>query len=217
MRSIFLLLFISLSLYAHSQDVKTEERLILGDTIVFLGIDFSMAKMINPADVDLAIKIKEKHGPYWSIIGPYMCQHSSLSFDFKKKYVACMAHRMDSSYTQLDSNWIVSSYHGITQQEIAQHIKTYAPLPHYKVAFVFVVDRLDKIKSTLVMYGAYINLKDNSVLKTIKCEGRPDGFGYGMYWATGIDQAYLHFTIDNSNYIHRLKHLFKKSPKSAVN
>ena len=210
MKSIFLFISLCLSLPICAQDIKPDEKLILSDSLVFLGIDFSAVRMINEADVDQGPYIRDKHGPYWCIIGDYMCQHTNLKFDFEKKSVACMARLQDSSYIKLPDSWIVANYAGISDTALSQHIRSYPIIEGYKVGVVFVVDKMDKKKNALTMYGVYVDLRDNSVLKAIKCVGTPNGFGYSMYWATGVDEAYLHFTPDNHNYLHRLKHYFKK-------
>lgn len=210
MKTTSLFLFLLFASSCPAQEIKPEEKLILGDTLVFLGIDFGVAKMINPADVNQATFIRDKHGPYWGIIDDFMCAHSNLKFDFEKKVVICKTQLFDSSYAQLGSQWIVSKYEGITPEQIGQRVKTYPSLKQ-SLGLVFIIDRMDKTKEALTMYGVYVDLHDNSVLKIIKGVGAAQGFGYSMYWATGVDQAYKYFTTSDNNYLHRLKHYFKKN------
>ena len=86
----------------------------------------------------------------------------------------------------------------------------YTEIKGHSLGLVFMIDKLDKTKGMLVMQGVYIDLRDHSVLKTIKAVGAPDGFGYSMYWANAVDNAYKFFVTANGNYLQRLRHHFKK-------
>jgi hypothetical protein len=204
------LLFAGLSLSA--QSIKPEEQVVLSDTVLYMGIDFSMARMVNPEDVDKAADIREKNMPAWATIDDFTCRNSNLKFDFQKKRVFCNVAMFDSSYLKLDNSWVLAKYDGLTDSMVTLHVKSYPLISGYRLGVAFVIDKMDRTKGgTLIMDAVYIDLSNNTVVKIIKCTGSGDGIGYTNYWTNGIESAYGFFKTANYNYLQRLKHHFKKA------
>ena len=215
MKTVIMLLFM-LPLAIAAQDIKTTDKLALTDTLIFLGVDLSQTRMISPAEVDNGAALKDKHGPEWATIDDVMCERFPLKMDLHKKKVICRQELLEKSYQQMDSLWITDKYAGITETQIAQHIKTYPKVDGgYKLGLVFIVDIMNAEKKVLNMYAAYIDLSDNSVLATFNCIGGPDGIGYSRYWTTAIDNAYQYFLPINLAYLQKVKRTFKKKKEDA--
>ena len=190
--------------------IKPEEKLVLSDSVLFMGIDLSVLKVINPSP-QKATHLKEKYMEEWPHLGQTMCKEHNLKYEFSKRKLFCKPEMFEKSYEQLDSGWIIAAYKGITSEELASHIKAYPSVTEHKLGFVFVVDRMDgNTNGHISMYGVYINLSDNSVLKAIKCSGTGEGLGAGRYWEDAIDAAYSEFMTSNQNYLHKLKEKFHK-------
>jgi hypothetical protein len=208
------LYFVLLGLSCFAQDIQPAERLVLSDTLVFMGIDMGMARMVypDPEVISKGAYIRDKHGPAWDGIDDAMVANKNLPFDLSKKKVIPMPLLFDQSHTKLPDDWVMNSYLGISQEAIREHVKQYPTFVGRKLGFVFIIDKLEKNgrQSLVRMYGVYIDLRDNSVIKTLDCSGYPDGIGYTSYWATGIYNAYKNFLTRNDEYIPRLKRYFKK-------
>jgi hypothetical protein len=190
--------------------IKPEERLVLSDSVLFMGIDLSVLKVIN-ASPQKATHLREKYMDEWPHLGQTMCKEHNLKYEFSKRKLFCKPEMFEKSYEQQDSGWIIAAYKGITAEELASHIKAYPTVSDHRLGFVFVVDRMDgNTMGHISMYGVYINLSDNSVLKAIKCSGTGEGLGAGRYWGDAIDAAYSEFMTSNQNYLHKLKEKFHK-------
>jgi hypothetical protein len=175
-----------------------------------MGIDFSQAKLVSIEDILSADFISHKHGDSWCATDDRICGTSNLKFDFHKNNVICLMAMFDSSYMALDSSWVVAAYTGTTIEQIVKHVRAYHIVPGYRLGIAFIIDKMDRKSGVVTMYAVYIDLKDNSTLKVIKCSGIGEGFGYSMFWGHAITDAYEHFVVSNHNYLERLKHHFKK-------
>jgi hypothetical protein len=204
-----ILLFIQQSL---SAQFKPEEKLILGDSIVFLGIDFSVAKFYNPEKVDKSIFIRDRHGPDWGLIDDIIVHHGYMESDLHKKYVQSMSSLFDSSYKYLDSTWVINyDYGGISDSDISAHLKTYAPIANHRLALTILVDKMD-ISKTAAICAVYFDQRDMKMIKVIRSEGKSSGgmdFGYHAWFTMAIENAYHAFTLSNAKYLKELKKTFK--------
>jgi hypothetical protein len=202
---------------AGKSSIKPEEKLVLSDSLIFLGIDMSQTRLVSHNNKKTTVD-KKGYEEEWAEICGTICKEHNLKYEFSKKKLFCKADLFARSYEKIDSDWVVEAYKGISPEEMTQHIKTYPEYATYGLGFVFVIDKMEGLVSgTVTMYGVYINLSDNSVLKTIKCSGAIEGFGSQKNWADAIDVAYNVFKVSNQDYIHKLKEKFIKKKTKGKN
>ena len=208
------ILLFFLSSFCYSQ-IMPEEKLVLNDTLTFLGIDFSLMKFVNKEEYLDPFFIRDKHGAYWGGMDDAMVRDRDLKLDFGKKVVISTPLLFDRSYLNLDSTWIIQSYTGLSQTQMQERVKKYPTIPNSHLGLAFIVDRFEKDgrKSIVRMYALYIDLNNHTIIKTFDCTSFPGGVGYSQYWGAGITGAFKNFLGQNEAYTLALKRYFKKWQK----
>ena len=112
---------------ASKSAIKPEERLVLSDSLYYMGIDMSMAKLVSRTAAK-GDNYKSDYIKEWADIQKRICKEHNLKYEFSKKKAVCMASLFDSSYLQIDSSWVTDFSKGLTPEQIAAHVKTYAPV-----------------------------------------------------------------------------------------
>jgi hypothetical protein len=211
MRLWALLIFTASQTILFSQDIKPQERLILNDSLVFMGIDFSTAKFYNPDKTDKSIYIRDRHGPVWGQIDDIIARRNDLKYDFQKKFVRPMTFLFDSSYQELDSTWVIDGdYKGMSDDEVSAHIRKCPEVATQGLGIVILIDQMDMKKKEVDICAVYVDLKNNKVIKIIRATGGiGGGFGYTAYWNTGVENAYHDFITKDDKYLKELKKFFK--------
>ena len=192
-----------------SQDIQPEERLILSDSVVFMGIDFSTARFYNPEKVNLSGLIRDRHGPVWGQIDDYLAK-GDLKYNFQKMYVKSMTALFDSSFKNLDSTWVIEDdYKGMTDSMIGAHVSSYSPTPGGRLGLVILIDQLNQVTKYATVCVVYLDLQNNKVIKVIRAEGIGSGYGYTSFWKTGVENAYHDFISKDDKYLKLLRKSFK--------
>ena len=202
-----ILLFIQQSL---SAQIKPEEKLILGDSIAFIGIDFSTAKFFNPEKLSKANYIRDKHGPTWGQIDDRIVEHADMKFDLQKKFVMVNTSMFDSSFKLQDSTWVTwEDYKGLGDDQIRTHVKKYAFVPSGNLLLVLLIDKMDIVKKAVSVCAVYMDGGKN-VIKVIHAVGNVGGsYGYSSWFNTAIENAYKDFIVNDDKYLKSLKKAFK--------
>jgi hypothetical protein len=203
-----LLVFVNAFFYSFSQDIQPQEKLVLSDSLVFMGIDMSTAKFIHPNKTDESGYIRDKHGAAWCQVDDQIAKRQDLKYDFQKKVVFSMTSIFDESYKQVDSNWVVAEYNGLSDQDVKDHISKYALIPNQRLGMVLLVDKMDRTRSSLSVCAAYIDLQTDQVIKIIRGEGSIGGYGYTAFFTTGLENAYHDVISKDDKYLKALKKYF---------
>ena len=178
----------------------------MGDTLVFLGIDISTAKFVNPDKLDKSIYIRNRHGEVWGRVDDILIKRQDMKYDFQKKVIITTPTLFDNSYRLLDSNWVVEKYEGLTDIEVRKQVSTYPLIQNSKLGLAILVDKMDMPQKQVSVCAAYIDLTTNIVIKILRAEGGiGGGFGYTAYWKTGFENAYHGVISQNDKYLKELR------------
>jgi hypothetical protein len=204
---LFCLLYAGIS----AQSFAEAEKLILGDTIVFMGVDYSMARFVNPDKLGQGEAIRDRHGRDWAQVDEMMERSYDLYLTFHKKRVITMPSLFDKSYEKIDTHWIVRACDTLSDEALRAHIAQYPLMLSKRLGAVTVIDRLDNETKRAYITTAIIDLQDNSVLKVFHTSGRGAGYGYGEFYNSAIGEAFLSFGAKFDKYYREVKKYFKQS------
>jgi hypothetical protein len=198
------------SVLLFAQDIRPEEKVILGDKMVFMGIDFSMARFYNPEKFNESIYIRDHHGPAWGQIDEYLLKRD-LKYDLQKKELQTTVAVFDSSFKSLDSSWVSDKIRPAhTDAEIQAHLKSYDVQTSEPLAMVILIDQMNAVSKIVDISAVYFDPKNKTVLKVIHAQGIGAGFGYTTFWQTGIELAYRDLIVKDDAYLKGLKKFFVK-------
>lgn len=203
-------IFLLLGAAAKSQEIQSPEKMILGDTLIFLGIDFSAAVMVQPNKADLGAMIRDKHCNGWSHIAIQIFNHYDFKYGFQKKAVIEATKYFEKSCQKLDSNWIREKYDGLKDEDVLKHIAAYDSLPGEGLGLVMIVNEINLPKDYLSLCSVYLDLGRKRPLKILRSAGNTLACcGYGSNVITAVEYAYEGLVHEDDKYLKALKKCFK--------
>ena len=204
-------LFVFVSFLVTAQKIQPKEQLILSDSLAFFGIDFSLAKMVNPEKIGQDVELRNTHGVYWDRIDDAFVANNNLKFEFQKKQVYTNVSFFDSSCYLLQPGWVVDRAGLLNDSLVGERIKPIKWATSSKLGLVFFVEKMDKPSGQLYVCAAYFNTVTGELIRTIHFSGKGKGIGYTNFWANAFQDAYNQLQPLNDNYRGQLKRYFKKN------
>lgn len=162
--------------------------------IVWLGVDFSHAKLIGEfaqfggAGEKSTSEVQQTYFPAWNM----------LFVNEQDKYDVKKAVHADEVFFDLDDikaknaavpNKELSSYNApspFTKEEIQKFVKGYKSSQKDGKAAAFIVETFNKGEKAAWVDFVLIDLKTKQVIVTDRFKGEPSGFGIRNYWAGAL-------------------------------
>lgn len=188
------LVFIFLALFILQVKAQDKSR-ILGDSIVWFGIDFTKARMIGEFSNlrgidDEKPKLKDGMIPAWN----------TLILNEQKKYDICKFFHKTNVYFDMNpvtkNNSLINEAQLSTPNEytfknpeetIAEVVKA---LPAGEKAsglgLVFVVESFNKVQDLSHIYVTFFDITTKQLIYSQKISKKPHGVGLRNFWAGGI-------------------------------
>ncbi len=186
--SLALLLLMSFSLRAQT----SEDVVRGGKPITWLGLDFTKTAFIGAAtqfrDVNeiSSQTIRDKYAPGWN----------ALFMDEPKKYdVAKAVKRETVSYatsvtakanSRIGENFFVEdpgAYRHLSEQDIRSAVKAYDFGGKTGVGLVIFIEGMYKGREEAAGWITFVDMEQQTVLRTFRSTGKSGGFGFRNYWA----------------------------------
>lgn len=169
--------------------------------IVYLGIDFTQAKVIGEPTVN-ETEIRDRHFPginnavvnqsnQYDIAGAL--NRSEVSSDLSQ----VTARNKNIPVQQIKSDRVADFAH-LKSTDIQKLVGAYSFAGKAGIGLLFVVDGMSKPEQAASIYVTLINLSNKQVLLTERLEGKGGGFGFRNYWARSIEDIIK--KIGNSKY-----------------
>jgi hypothetical protein len=194
----FLLLGIIISQASSAQSVKN-----IFDTeipVVYLGIDFTQAKIIGESTEAAVIRDKEfpainnlviTQPNKYDIAGAL--RRSSITNDLSE----VMAHNQKIAVQQIKST-VPGDFMHLKTSDIDKLINSYEFKGKAGIGLLLVVDGMSRTEKAASIYVTFINMATKRVLLTERLEGKGGGFGFRNYWVKSIEE--LINKIERSKY-----------------
>jgi len=78
----------------------------------------------------------------------------------------------------------------ITKQQISDIVETYSTEHDSKTGLVYIVEKLDKLNSEVVVWVTFFDIGSQKVLLTKRVIGSVGGFGFRNYWMRGFYEVF---------------------------
>jgi hypothetical protein len=162
-------------------------------TAVYLGIDFTLAKLINDNESDAKIiQSQQFNGINELIVKEYK------KYDVQKAY-----HRtnwivdlkeVEDRNLKVNPDQLKSSNDAdltrLTTGDIDKLVSNFNYGPHKGYGVLLIVEGMDKTKKVATIWFTLIDMNAKTVLTTARVNGKlGSGFGFRNYWASAIKNA----------------------------
>ena len=159
-------------------------------SILFLGIDFTKAKLIDDANAN-ANEIRDKH--YGAINDLVVTENKKydLKSAFHKSFIdhdlGMVQKRNEKINTEEIKSTNTSDFHRLKSADIETLVKGFDFGDKKGVGLLFVMEGMGKSEKSAAMWVTLIDMKSKKVLMTERMEGKTGmGFGFRNFWAIPI-------------------------------
>ena len=171
----------------------------------FVGLDFSSVKFIgNKKEYGDPVRLKNEFIPNWNNLFYSQKEKYNIEKEFGKNKVNYLVGNMIEANAILDENYMFSiiPVKGFDAKKIQKIVNRYKFNYENEVGVSLIVHSFDKPSKTATIYVVWFNTKTLKVIKSIRRQVTPKGFGFRNYWAGAI-----FYTIKN------MKKILKKQRK----
>ena len=172
--------------------------------LVYLGVDFSLVKMINDPGANVFdIKNKYFHGIN-EVIVDEMGRNYKISSAFQKDNVSTDISEVEVKNDKTNSDQMSSNntadFHRLTEADISAEIKKLGSFKSTGIGLVFVMEAMKKEdkKGYGSVWVTLIDMKTKKVLMTERMEDDATGIGFRNYWASVFKKIII--TINKKKY-----------------
>lgn len=189
--------------YTQGQSI-TAKAFFNTDTIsaVYLGIDFTLAKLINDAESNATVIQSQQFNGINDLI-----VKENKKYDVQKAY-----HRInwtvdtkevEARNLKANPDQLKSTNDGdltrLSSGDIDKLVSNFDFGSHKGYGVLLIVEGLDKTKKLATIWFTLINMGAKKVLTTERVDGKlGSGFGFRNYWASAIKNAIN--TVEDKNY-----------------
>ena len=184
---IFLISIISINLLS-SQNLK-DILFKKSYGLDFVGLDFSSAKFIgNKEEYADPVRLKNEFIPNWNNLFYSQKEKYNIEKEFGKKKVNYLVGNMVEANAILNENYMFSILpaKGFSTEKLQRIVRKYRFEYQNEVGLSLIVHSFDKPSKTAIIYVVWFNTKTLKVIKSIRRQGKPKGFGFRNYWAGAI-------------------------------
>lgn len=188
----FLFLFLFLTFLPLSQAQETNNKkadikeIFLSSKVglTFLGIDFSLAKMVGSEGFSDPEAIQSQYFGKWNYLLLDENEKYDLKGAFRKRNIdydidVVTENNDNVEYIDMVTNKTPKS---LTDEEIQKTVKKYKIDSDNALGLVFMVHSFNKLQEQAIVHVLVINNKSRKVLFNEKISGKPGGFGMRNYW-----------------------------------
>jgi hypothetical protein len=160
--------------------------------ITWLGLDFSQTKFIGTAaqfkDAGeiTSSEFRDKYIPGWNqlfISEPKKYDVASAVKRTEVKYATEVTEKANSSIKTNFFSDDPKDYNKLTEQKIAEVVKTYDFQGKSGIGMMFIIDGMSKGKDEASGWVTFVDMTSKKVLLTEYKTGKAGGFGFKNYWA----------------------------------
>ena len=158
----------------------------------FVGLDFSSAKFIgNKADYGDPVRLKNEFIPNWNNLFYAQKEKYNIENEFGKKKVNYLVANMIEINAILDENYMYSllPVKDFTTKKLQRIVSRYRFNYENEVGLSLIVQSFDKPSKTATIYVVWFNTNTLKVIKSIRRQTSPRGFGFRNFWAGAIFYA----------------------------
>lgn len=173
---------------ANSYDFS--DRLLNETPLVYYGIDFTLVKFIGSSGFNDPAHIVDV---YFDKINQKIVMEQDkydMGILFRRKdYDIDLAMLSGRNRAVNPYDVVINSNHSLSEQDIDYLVSTYNPKQQEGIGLVIVMEALNKLRETGVMYFAFFDIKTKDVVYIYKASGEPSGFGITNYWMKPVYNA----------------------------
>lgn len=199
---IFLISIISIN-FLNAQDLK-DVLFKASYGLDFIGLDFSSVKFIgSKAEYGDPVRLKNEFIPNWNNLFYSQKEKYNIEKEFGKNKVNYLVGNMVEANAIIDENYMFSiiPVKDFTAKKIQRIVSRYRFEYQNEVGLSLIVHSFDKPSKTAIIYVVWFNTKTLKVIKSIRRQVSPKGFGFRNYWAGAI-----FYTIKNMKKVVRKQH-----------
>jgi len=199
---IFLISIISIN-FLNAQDLK-DVLFKASYGLDFVGLDFSSVKFIgNKKEYGDPVRLKNEFIPNWNNLFYSQKEKYNIEKEFGKNKVNYLVGNMIEANAILDENYMFSiiPVKGFDAKKIQKIVNRYKFNYENEVGVSLIVHSFDKPSKTATIYVVWFNTKTLKVIKSIRRQVTPKGFGFRNYWAGAI-----FYTIKNMKKVLKKQH-----------
>ena len=170
----------------------------------FVGLDFSSVKFIgNKKEYGDPVRLKNEFIPNWNNLFYSQKEKYNIEKEFGKNKVNYLVGNMIEANAILDENYMFSiiPVKGFDAKKIQKIVNRYKFNYENEVGVSLIVHSFDKPSKTATIYVVWFNTKTLKVIKSIRRQVTPKGFGFRNYWAGAI-----FYTIKNMKKVLKKQH-----------
>jgi hypothetical protein len=161
-----------------------------GETIVWLGIDFTQVKLVGP----LGTVDKEELIPLFEDMNRVIISERAkynLETALRKDEVPYDLEVVTKLNSTIEPGKIISYSSSdedgrLSEEAISVLIKQYKVAKPEGIGLVFFMETIDKTREKGTMWVTFFSLKDRNILLTEKISGTAGGIGFRNHWATTV-------------------------------
>ncbi|MDG1849231.1 MAG: hypothetical protein P8I82_01895 [Flavobacteriales bacterium] len=170
----------------------------------FVGLDFSSVKFIgNKKEYGDPVRLKNEFIPNWNNLFYSQKEKYNIEKEFGKNKVNYLVGNMIEANAILDENYMFSiiPVKGFDAKKIQKIVNRYKFNYENEVGVSLIVHSFDKPSKTATIYVVWFNTKTLKVIKSVRRQVTPKGFGFRNYWAGAI-----FYTIKNMKKVLKKQH-----------
>ena len=155
----------------------------------FVGLDFSSVKFIgNKKEYGDPVRLKNEFIPNWNNLFYSQKEKYNIEKEFGKNKVNYLVGNMIEANAILDENYMFSiiPVKGFDAKKIQKIVNRYKFNYENEVGVSLIVHSFDKPSKTATIYVVWFNTKTLKVIKSVRRQVTPKGFGFRNYWAGAI-------------------------------
>jgi hypothetical protein len=177
--------FIILVLFIIGCSTTPEREKVLSERkVVWLGIDYSLAKFSNIEESPDAVleKLSAINNVVVNEAGKY-----NVKKYFKKSEVTYDLTIVNSNNSKIDpAKLVTSGIHSITSDDVKKLISSYNIRGKTGMGLVFVAENMNKSKKTGSYYVCFFDLSTKDIIDSERVQGKASGFGLRNFWARSV-------------------------------
>ena len=155
--------------------------------VVWLGLDFSKARMIGSEGFTDPVKIKDYYLNVWN----NLMMTEADKYNWPK---ALMTSNLIIDYgpveprnaTVNEKTMVINSSHTISEADVMDAVKKLKPVQKDGIGVVIVIEALDKGQAQGRGHIAFFDLGSKKLLHSQPVSGKASGFGFRNYWASSF-------------------------------
>ena len=176
---------IILILYIIGCSTTPEREKVLSErTVVWMGIDYSLAKFSDIEESPEAVF--EKLPAINNVVVNEAAKYNVKKY-FRKSEVTYDLTIANSNNSKIDAAKLMTTgIYTITPDDVKKLINSYNIKDKTGMGLVFVAENMNKSKKTGSYYVCFFDLATKDIIDSERVQGKASGFGLRNYWARSV-------------------------------